>query len=80
MTRKLKSYILCFMNESKGFTKTEQQFRARDSLAAAKKAYRINKHLKDLYILDVEEEQVSLYATSTFFTVKKEHKLNRNKI
>ena len=80
MTRKLKSYILCFMNESKGFTKTEQQFRARDSLAAAKKAYRANKHLKDIYILDTEEEQVSLYDTSTFFTVKKEHKLKRNKI
>ena len=80
MTRKLKSYILCFMNESKGFTKTEQQFRARESLAAAKKAYRANKHLKEIYILDVEEEKVNLFNTSNFFTVKKEHKLKRNKI
>ena len=75
----LQKYTLCTLESGNIFQKTDKEFRARDSLSAAKKAFRSNKKLNPVYILDNDTSQVFVYDTSTFFTVKKDFKKNRRK-
>lgn len=73
----LRKFTLCTLQQDNHFHKTDREFRARDELSAAKKAFRSNKTLNPIYILDNDSKQVFVYDTSTFFTVKKEFKKNR---
>ena len=75
----LHKYTLCTLEEGNKFQRTDKEYRARDPLAAAKKAFRSNKHMNPIYILDNDTTQVFVYDTSTFFTVKKEFKKNRRR-
>ena len=75
----LRKFTLCTLELDNRFQKTENEYRARDPLAAAKKAFRGNKSLNPVYILDNDTQQVFVYDTSTFFTVKKEFKKNRKR-
>tara|TARA_Y100000816_G_scaffold204073_1_gene150431 strand:+ start:275 stop:511 length:237 start_codon:yes stop_codon:yes gene_type:complete len=77
MSKKLNLYIQCILNENNGFSKTDQKFRARNSLAAAKKAFRNNKNLLKVYILDTDDSKVYAYDTKSFFKVKKPFQKNR---
>lgn len=77
MARKLKLYILCIKNLDNTFTKTDKQFRARNTMSAAKKAYRDNKNLLEVYILNPDDKKVYMYKTEQFFTKKKDFQLTR---
>ena len=74
MSKKLNIYIQCLINHDNTFRKTDLKFRARNTLAAAKKAYRRNKSQTIIYILDENEEKVHAYNTESFFKRKKPHK------
>ena len=73
----LRKFTLCTFEQDNRFEKTDREFRARDVLAAAKKAFRSNKKLNPIYIRDNDTQQVFVYDTSTFFTVKKEFNKTR---
>ena len=73
----LRKFTLCTLEPDNRFQKTEKEYRARDPLTAAKKAFRGNKTLNPVYILDNDTQQVFVYDTSTFFTFKKEFKKRR---
>tara|TARA_B100000401_G_scaffold426073_1_gene356310 strand:+ start:819 stop:1052 length:234 start_codon:yes stop_codon:yes gene_type:complete len=75
----LRKFTLCILEQDNRFEKTDKEFRARDPLSAAKKAFRSNKSLNPVYILDNDTTQVFVYDTSTFFTVKKEFKKHRKR-
>ena len=74
MSKKLNVYTQCLINSDNTFKKTELKFRARNTLAAAKKAYRKDKNQLIVYILDENEEKVHAYNTENFFKKKKPHK------
>lgn len=65
------------MNDTNQFINTNCIYRARDSLAAAKKAYRQHKLFKNIYILDTSTNLIYEYDTSTFFSKKKDFQLKR---
>ena len=73
----LKLYYLCNVTSNNNIIITNKSFRARNSLAAAKKAFRDNKKLSNITIFSDQEQQIFTYDTSTFFTYKKEHKMTR---
>ena len=75
----LRKFTLCTLEPDNKFQKTDNEYRARDPLAAAKKAFRGNKHMNPICILDNDTTQVFVYDTSTFFTVKIEFKKNRRR-
>ena len=65
------------MNDTNQFINTNCIYRARDSLAAAKKAYRQHKPTKNIYILDTNTNRINEYDTSTCFSKKKDFQLKR---
>jgi hypothetical protein len=71
------TFIMCVMNENNEFVPTHSIYKARDSLAAAKKAFRAHKILKIIHVLNTNNNNIYSYDTSTFFTKKKEHKQRR---
>ena len=73
----LNKYTLCIADQNNMIQRTDKQYRARDELAAAKKAYRDNKQFNIVYILNEESKQVFVYDTSSFFQEKKGFKRNR---
>jgi len=73
----LNRYTLCVIDENNNIKRTDRQYRARDVLAAAKKAYRDNKEINIIYILDEESNNVFVYETSNFFQEKKSFKRTR---
>ena len=73
----LTSYKMCIPNELNEFVITNNTVRARDSLAAAKKLYRTNKSLVNIYVLNTDSNEIHQYETKYFFTKKKEHLLKR---
>lgn len=73
---KLTLFFLCNIGVDNMVIKTNLSFRARTSLSAAKKAFRHNKKLKDIFLID-ENNMLYHHVSESFFTVKKEHKLNR---
>ena len=73
----LTSYKMCIPNELNEFVITNNTVRARDSLAAAKKLYRTNKSLVNIYVLNTDSNEIHQYETKYFFTKKKEHLLKK---
>jgi hypothetical protein len=71
------TFIMCILNEHNDFIQTKCIYKARDSLTAAKKAFRQHKRFKTIFILNTNNNQVYEYDTSTFFTKKKDFKLKR---
>lgn len=79
MTKKyLVTFVLCNIKSDNSFELTDKIYRARSSLCAAKKAYKDNKQLKIVFILNTDNREIHQFDTSTFFTKKKEHKLKYN--
>lgn len=72
------TFVLCKINSDNSFDLTDKVYRARSSLCAAKNAYRDNKYLQDIFILNTENREIHQYNSRSFFTKKKEHKLNYN--
>ncbi len=54
-----------------------KRVRGRNPVAAAKKLYRENKSLPRVYVGDMESGLVYAFETSSFFTLKKPHKMRR---
>ena len=73
----LKQFNMCIKQGIDSFTQLEKIYRARDSLAAAKKIFREHKLLQEVYVLDLDTNEIFCYKTEFFFTKKKEHKLKR---
>lgn len=73
----LKKFSMCIKQGIDSFTKIDHIYRARDSLAAAKKIFRKHKLLQEVYVLDLDTNEIHCYNTEYFFTKKKEHKLKR---
>ncbi len=73
----LNRYRLCNVGEDNNIIKTDKLYRAKDSLAGAKKAFRDNKSLNIIYILEEDTNQVYVYDTSSFFQEKKSFKKDR---
>ena len=67
---------IALVQKSVEFIKTNICFKARTSLSAAKKAYRHNKNLVDIFLID-DQNNIYHHVSTTFFTKKKEHKLRR---
>jgi len=74
----LVTFVLCKIKPDNSFELTDKIYRARSSLCAAKTAYRDNKSLMDIFILNTENREIHQYNSETFFTKKKEHKLKYN--
>ena len=72
------TFVLCNILPDNSFELTEKMYRARSSLCAAKKAYKDNKNLKDVFVLNTDNREIHQFDTSSFFTKKKEHKLKYN--
>ena len=70
------NFFLCEVTDDNHFIKTNLCFKARTSLSAAKKAFRHNKKLVDIFVID-EKNNIYHHISTTFFTKKKEHKLQR---
>ena len=68
---------MCVIDENNEFIPTNNVYKARDSLAAAKKAFRQHKLFKSICVLNTDNNKLYEYDTSTFFTKKKDHKMNR---
>tara|TARA_Y100001972_G_C7586501_1_gene294096 strand:- start:366 stop:602 length:237 start_codon:yes stop_codon:yes gene_type:complete len=68
-------FVLCNIKSDNSFELTEKIYKARSSLCAAKYAYKENKFLKNIYILNTENREIHQFDSSSFFTKKKEHKL-----
>ena len=75
----LQKFSMCIKQGVDTFTKLEKIYRARDSLAAAKKIYRDNKLLQLIYVLNIDTKEIHSYSTEFFFTKKKENKLKRKR-
>lgn len=75
---RLITFLLCNIEPDNSFVLTEKIYRARSSLCAAKKAYRENKQLKIIFVLNTDNREIHQFDTSSFFTKKKEHKLKYN--
>ena len=73
----LNKFTLCIIDENNNIVRTDKQYRGRDEIAAAKKAYRDNKQFDIIYILNEDSNDVFVYDTSTFFQEKKSFKRNR---
>jgi hypothetical protein len=73
----LQQFSMCIKQGLNNFTRLDTIYRARDSLAAAKKIYRKHKLLKEVYVLNLETKEIHYYSTEYFFTKKKEHKIKR---
>lgn len=78
MPKKLITFVLCKMKVDNSFELTDKIYRSRSSLSAAKTAYRENKTLKNIFVLNTDNREIHQYDSSTFFTKKKEHKLKYN--
>lgn len=74
-SKPLITFIMCVLDENNEFTPTNNIYKARDSLAAAKKAFRVHKNFNPVYILNTNNNKIYEYDTSTFFTKKKDHKM-----
>ena len=70
------NFFLCEIDNDNKFIKTNICLKARTSLSAAKKAYRHNKNLVDIFVID-DQNNIYHHVSTTFFTKKKEHKLRR---
>ena len=78
MPKKLITFVLCKMKEDNSFELTDKVYKSRSSLCAAKTAYKQNKFLKNIFILNTDNREIHQFDSSTFFTTKKEHKLKYN--
>ena len=76
--KRLITFILCYIKSDNSFELTDKIYRARSSLCAAKTAFRDNKHIKNIFILNTDNREIHQFDTSSFFTKKKEHKLKYN--
>ena len=56
---------------------TVKLYKAKNALAAAKKAYRDNKTLSDIAIIKRGDNNVQVFSTQFFFSLKKEFKYQR---
>ena len=72
------TFVLCKMKPDNSFELTDKIYKARSSLCAAKKAYKDNKQLKQVFILNTDNREIHQFETQSFFTKKKEHKLKYN--
>ena len=62
------TFILCNMLPDNSFKLTEKIYRARSSLCAAKKAYKDNKNLRYVFILNTDNREIHQFDTSSFFS------------
>tara|TARA_Y100000114_G_C11514330_1_gene210506 strand:- start:248 stop:490 length:243 start_codon:yes stop_codon:yes gene_type:complete len=76
--KKLITFVLCKIQIDNSFELTDKVYKARSSLCAAKTAYRADKKLKDIFVLNTENREIHQFNSESFFTVKKEHKLKYN--
>ena len=76
-TNPLITFVMCVMNENNEIVPTKCVYKARDSLAAAKKAFRVHKQMNPVFVINTDTYKVYEYDTSTFFTKKKDHKIGR---
>lgn len=72
------TFVLCNIKDDNSFELTDKVYRARSSLCAAKTAYRDDKTLTNIFVLNTENREIHQYNSSSFFTKKKEHKLKYN--
>lgn len=76
-SKPLITFVMCVLNEDNEFVATNSVYKARDSLAAAKKAFRVHRRFNPIFVLDTNNNKVYEYDTSTFFTKKKDFQSQR---
>lgn len=72
----LTNFWMCHQKGIQSFQKI-MCVKARSSISAAKKIWRCHKHLKKVWVLCEETQQIYEYDTSNFLKLKKEHQLKR---
>ena len=70
---------LCYQDKNNNIIKEEMYFNSKDSISAAKKAFRHFKNRNVIFLLNEDTNIVEAFDTSCFFDKKKDFDRNRKK-
>ena len=73
------SYRLCYQDKNNNIIKEEMYFNSKDSISAAKKAFRHFKKRSVIFLLNEDTNIVEAFDTSSFFNEKKEFDRDRKR-
>ena len=71
------NYYMCNIAPDNKFIKTDIFVKAKEPLSAAKKLFRLNKTLENIYVLEENTNKIYHYETKHFFKTKKDFQLKR---